>query len=55
MSLCEVSAGQVGQVGQLAGTAERDCQAPPAGLITLLHTGSRKHVFFPYYYYLISL
>ncbi len=37
-----VSAGQVGQVGRLAGTAERYCQAPPAGPIKLLHAGSRK-------------
>lgn len=37
-----VGAGQVGQVGRLAGTAERDCQAPPAGPVKLLHAGSRK-------------
>lgn len=39
-----VSAGQVEQVGRLAGTEERDFQAPPAGPFTLLHAGSRKIV-----------
>lgn len=37
-----VIAGLVGQVEQLAGRAGRDFQAPPAGLTTLLHVGSRK-------------
>lgn len=36
------SAGQVGQVGQLLGTAERGCQVPPGGQTTLLHGGSDK-------------
>lgn len=46
----EVSARQVGQVGRLAGTAERDCQAPPAGPIELLHAGSRKQVLLHHHY-----
>lgn len=37
-----VSAGQVEQVEWLAGTAERGCRAPPAGLATSLQAGNRK-------------
>lgn len=33
---------QVGQVGQLLGTAERDGQVPPGGQIILLHIGIDK-------------
>lgn len=45
MEVCpsyRVIAGLVGQVEQVAGTAGRDFQVPPAGLSTLLHVGSRK-------------
>lgn len=38
------SARQVGQVEQLPGIAERDCQVPPGGQILWLRAGSKKQV-----------